>query len=115
MPRRVIDRRVEVVAFDDVEPGHPLLRFGERPIGDEQLTLADSHGRRILGWPQPLTELADAATLAFLQPSFDRVVLLALRIGLGIGGDEEHVLHGSSCVERYADTTIDNRPETTWH
>ena len=61
MPAGDLDRLVEVAAVEHVESGDPLLRLGERTVGDEGLSAAHAHERRILDRSKPLADHAGPA------------------------------------------------------
>src|SRR5919198_1327189 len=51
-----LDRLVEILALQQVEPSDLLPGLGERPIGHQQLTVAYPDGRGVADRPQPGTE-----------------------------------------------------------
>src|SRR5215218_5203615 len=71
---RDLDRLVKVAAVDDVEPRDPLLRLGERAVGDDDLAAAHAHRRRILDRPQPLAEHVHTARVDLVDPLADVVL-----------------------------------------
>src|SRR5262249_28228146 len=48
-----LDRFLEAAALDDVEAADDLLRFRERPVGDELLAVADADGLCAAGRREP--------------------------------------------------------------
>ncbi|WP_348538792.1 hypothetical protein [Streptomyces atroolivaceus] len=97
-----LDRFVEVGGFYEVVPGDPLGGLGERAVGDQHTVPADADcpglGDRLEGHPLD----TDAAIVPLLDP---RLRALFGRLPGGIGGDEQHVLHGRSPSERFTRTT----------
>ena len=83
------DRFVEVVALQDVETGDPLLRLGERSIGDEHLAAADSDRGGLADRAQGITGDALPPAVDVGHPLLDGQVLRG-RLGLGGGGRVDH-------------------------
>src|SRR5262245_20562604 len=92
------DGLVEVVALEDVEPGDPLLGFGERPVGDEHLPVAESHRGRVADRAKAVTGDALPPALDVGQPLVDGQLVLWFGFGsrVRVGDDEHHVFHGVS-------------------
>ncbi|MCY1184138.1 hypothetical protein D9M73_248070 [compost metagenome] len=93
MPRRDLDRLVEVLHLEDVEPADHLRRLDVRTAAGEHLAAAHLHHRRVGLRCEHLADDALAAGIERIDPQVD-VGIVGLRVGLERRDDEHHVLHG---------------------
>jgi hypothetical protein len=61
MPARELDRLVQAAALEDVEAADRLLRFRERAIGHDRLSVADADAARPPRWGELVPGDPDAS------------------------------------------------------
>src|SRR6516162_11854116 len=68
-------------ALEHVVPADDLLGLGERPVADQDLTVADQHGPGFLDGPEPVAVQPDAARDHVVEPGKAPAAL-----GVGVRG-----------------------------
>ena len=68
MRRGHLDGLFQAVALEHVVPADDLLGLGERPVADQDLTVAHQHRLGFLGGPQPVAVQSDAAGDHVVEP-----------------------------------------------
>lgn len=71
MPRGRLDRLLQAVALQDVEPGDVLLRLRERTVAAQHLTPAHPHGDGLGGEREAVAVQAYPAVSEVFHPGFD--------------------------------------------